>query len=282
MENFVTFLANYSNSHTEKAICESSYLTIKNIISNRLGMNCVIGIWINRTKKKIFGDFMLNAIIALTFLVLIGLSNAYGIGFYSKDDKPSGLSLDDWISKWWAWDIALNTDQATPKPDGCLINKSDSMVMLMNPALVGKPPHQVCMISSDQGIIVPLWLAFQEDSTPEFDNYTYDQLYKLQENCMIFGAVTSLVKVDGKPIAKLDVVSSMRGGTLDYKINSIDNVTELYSKGFNITIPENTNLPDQNTGTWRSGCSWMVRLPETVTTRRSYFVLQRRGYWNRS
>ena len=50
-----------------------------------------------------------------------------------------------------------------------------------------------------------------------------------------------------------DVVSSMRGGSLDYKINSMDNVTELYSKGFNITIPENTYEPDQNTGTWRSG-----------------------------
>src|SRR5207342_3608253 len=113
--------------------------------------------------------------------------------------------------------------------------------------------HQVCMISSAQGIIVPLWLAFQEDSTPEFDNYTYDQLSKAARELYDLGAVTSLVKVDGKPIAKLDVVSSMRGGSLDYKINSMDNVTELYSKGFNITIPEDTHFADQNTGTWRSG-----------------------------
>ena len=57
------------------------------------------------------------------------------------------------------------------------------------------------------------------------------------------------------------MVSSMRGGSLDYKINSMDNVTELYSKGFNITIPENTYEPDQNTGTWRSGAhGWFVFL----------------------
>ena len=75
------------------------------------------------------------------------------------------------------------------------------------------------------------------------------------------GAVTSLVKVDGKPVAKLDVVSSMRGGSLDYKINSMDNVTELYSKGFNITIPEDTHFADQNTGTWRSGAhGWFAFL----------------------
>ena len=33
----------------------------------------------------------------------------------------------------------------------------------------------------------------------------------------------------------------------------MDNVTELYSKGFNVTIPEDTHYPDQNIGTWRSG-----------------------------
>ena len=50
------------------------------------------------------------------------------------------------------------------------------------------------------------------------------------------GAITSLIKIDGSPVAKLDVVSSMRGGSLHYKINSMDNITELYSKGFNVTI----------------------------------------------
>jgi hypothetical protein len=53
----------------------------------------------------------------------------------------------------------------------------------------------------------------------------------------------------------------MRGGNLDYEINLNDNVTELYSKGFNITIPEDTYNVDQNTVTWRSGAlGWFVFL----------------------
>jgi hypothetical protein len=53
----------------------------------------------------------------------------------------------------------------------------------------------------------------------------------------------------------------MRGGALDYKINSMDNVTELYSKGFNITIPEDTHMADQNAGTWPSGAhGWFTFL----------------------
>ena len=129
--------------------------------------------------------------------------------------------------------------------------------MLMETVLIGKP-HQVCEISSTQRIIVPLWTAFWEASTPEFMDYTYEQLSQQARVGGDLGAVTSLVKVER---AKLDVVSSMRGGSLDYKINSMDNVTEVYSKGFNITIPEDTNMADQNTGTWRSGAhGWFVFL----------------------
>jgi hypothetical protein len=39
-----------------------------------------------------------------------------------------------------------------------------------------------------------------------------------------------LLKVDEVPIGKLDVVFSMRGGSLDYKINSMDNVTNFTPK----------------------------------------------------
>jgi hypothetical protein len=38
-----------------------------------------------------------------------------------------------------------------------------------------------------------------------------------------------------------------------YKINAMDIFTEIYAKLFNITIPENSNLPDQVTGTWPAG-----------------------------
>ena len=134
------------------------------------------------------------------------------------------------------------------------------MVALMDTIVSGKP-HQVCEISSTQGIMIPLWTAFQEDSTPKYDNLSYAQLSKAAREVLDLGAITSLVKVDGKPVAKLDVVSSMRGGSLDYKINAMNNVTELYSKGFNITIPEDTHFPDQNTGTWRSGAhGWFAFL----------------------
>lgn len=196
----------------------------------------------------------------ITFSLFMGSSAVYGIGLYSKSDAPGGTPSDVWIDKWWSWWITTTADEATPKPAGCLINQSDSMVMLMDTGVNGKP-HQVCEISSTDSIMMPLWTAFWEDSTPEFSNYTYAQLTKAARELGDLGGITSIVRLDGVPIAKLDVVSSMRAGSLDYKINSMDNVTEVYSKGFNITIPEDTHIPDQNPGTWRSGAhGWFVFL----------------------
>jgi len=188
----------------------------------------------------------------LTSFSLVNLMHVYAVEVYSKNDAPFGSPLDVWMSKWWIWWVPTTVEEATPKPDGCLINSTNQMVMLMDTA-VKDPPRQVCKISSSQGIMVPNWGAFMEASTPEFKNYTYEQLSNAARELADLGAVTSLVKVDGVPASRLDVVSSMSSGKLDYKINSMENVTELYSKGFNITIPEDTHFPDQNIGTWRSG-----------------------------
>jgi hypothetical protein len=211
-----------------------------------------IGDQTNMVKNRNFTALMLIALVGSIFFILMGLSSAYGVDFYAENEEPFGVPKDVWMSKWWTWWIIPTIDEATPKPNGCLINNTSSVVFLMDTGVSGRP-HQVCEISSTQGIMIPLWTAFFEDSTPEYDSYTYEDLSKAAREISDLGAITSLVKVDGKPVAKLDVVSSMRGGALDYKINSMENVTELYSKGFNITIPENTHFPDQNTGTWRSG-----------------------------
>jgi hypothetical protein len=199
------------------------------------------------------------------FLVFLGLSHGYAVEVYSKDDKPFGIPFDVWLSKWWTWFITNTVDQAKPRPGGCIMHDFGSMVGLLNPSTASKT-QQKCEISSKQGIMINLWSGFMEDSIPRFHNYSYDQLSKAAREEADLGAITSQVTVDGVPVAKLDEVSSMRGGVLDYKINSMDNVTEVYSKGFNITIPEDTYLPDQNTGTWRSGAhGWWVFLKPLPT-----------------
>lgn len=58
--------------------------------------------------------------------------------------------------------------------------------------------------------------------------------------------------VDGQHVADLDVRMALESGRLNYKINSLNNFTEIYSKGFNLTVPVDSRLLPSGTppGTW--------------------------------
>jgi hypothetical protein len=69
-------------------------------------------------KNQNFTTLMLITLMSSTFFILVGLSSAYAVDFYSKDDQPFGVPKDVWMSKWWTWWLTPTVDEATPKPDG--------------------------------------------------------------------------------------------------------------------------------------------------------------------
>lgn len=59
---------------------------------------------------------------------------------------------------------------------------------------------------------------------------------------------------DGIPVAKPDVKQTVAPGSgiLDYRINSLSNVTQSTSKTFTLTIPPDPHKPNQVAGTWQA------------------------------
>jgi hypothetical protein len=211
-------------------------------------------------KKPIKSTYIL---VVFSLFIIFGFSwlhTAHGaVQLFSKDEKPFGIPYDDWVSKYWNWDLSLSTDQFAAKPGGCIIDKLNPMVILMDSADVVSPPVQVCKISSNQGIMIPLWDGWCDKT--EHPNYSDAQLTECAREEYNLGNILSKVSVDGVPIANLDVRLSLIGGSLNYKINSISNVTEIYSKGFNLTIPPNSHKADTVPGITRAGSQgWYVFL----------------------
>jgi hypothetical protein len=108
--------------------------------------------------------------------------------------------------------------------------------------------------------MIPLWIGWC-DTGSNGRTATDEQLMKCAREQNL-GNIRSDVKVDGLPVAKLDVRMSLISGKLDYKINSpLTNINDSYSKGFNLTIPADTHIANQVTGAWRAvSQGWWVFL----------------------
>jgi hypothetical protein len=206
--------------------------------------------------------FAISFVLLICFLPSVSI-DVHAVGTFSKEDRPFNITYDAWASEYWNKWIGKNVDEATPKAGGCLLvnddNKSQPMVMLMETA-VNSPPTQDCKISSNQGILVPLWIGWCDAGSEK--GATAEQLTDCAKRQNL-GRIISEVKVDGLTVANLDVTQSINptSGALEYKINSLNNVTEFSSKPFSLIIPADTHKPNQVTGTWDSvSQGWWVFL----------------------
>ena len=191
----------------------------------------------------------------LLFSAMVTIPTANAVDVFHKDEMPFGKAYEDWVQDWWRWNAAIPGDPITTfagvKENGCLINKTGSVAMLMDPAIGGEH-HQRCEISSKQGILIPAWSAVCTGAVKGNENKSFNELSDCARGYDL-GKVTVNAWVDNKPIAKVEAE--------DLKTTNLVNVTELNTNGFNITIPENSNLQVDNPGTYQGAAhGWFVFL----------------------
>jgi hypothetical protein len=188
-------------------------------------------------------NIVLVIVSILLFSVTATLPIVYAFDVFQKNEMPFGKSYEDWIQDWWRWNAAIPGDPETTfagvKENGCLINKEGPVAMLMDPA-IGGSHHQKCEISSNQGILISGWSALCSGAIKGNENKSFKELSECARQYDL-GKVTANVWVDNKPIAQAKAE--------DYKTTNLINATEFYSKGFNITIPGDSNLAVDNPGT---------------------------------
>jgi hypothetical protein len=119
--------------------------------------------------------------------------------------------------------------------------------------------------------MIPLWIGWCD--TSEHPSYNGQQLTKCAREEYNLGNIRSQVIVDGRPITNLDDRMALMGGKLDYKINSLNNVTEYFTKGFPISVPSNTHKAYTVPGTWQAGSQgwWVFLKPLTPGEHTIYY-----------
>ena len=127
---------------------------------------------------KLSVKFVNLGILVLILLIIFPPAQyVLGANIYAKDDTIFGHDYSYWISEWWRWWVTTDDAKATPDHDGCLMNNTTSVVMLMETAVGGKP-HQNCKISSLQGILIPLWTGWCDESAQGHEHAQYNELAK--------------------------------------------------------------------------------------------------------
>jgi hypothetical protein len=183
-------------------------------------------------------------------------ASASGVDFYSKDESPFGISNSDWVAKYWNWDYSLPIDPQTNviaglKENGCLTHRENSTVMLADTAF-GGVWNQNCTISRNEAILIPIWTGECNAGEKDCLDQPFQALSKAARGFDL-GKIKGLVKIDNIPVATLDAT--------DYKTNTMNNVTEVYTKQYNATLPENSHTPTEKNGTFPGAAhGWFVFL----------------------
>jgi hypothetical protein len=194
--------------------------------------------------------------LAATYYITVPVVTGYNVDFYSKGESPFGISYGDWVAKYWNWDLSIPLDLKTNNllglnENGCMVHRENSMVMLADSA-AGGIWNQKCTISHNAGILIPIWTGECDQGTKAFETYSFKQLSDCARGFDL-GKIKGQVKVDNIPVATLDV--------LDYKTNIMNNVTEVYTKQFNATIPINSHFTAEQYGTFPAAAhGWFVFL----------------------
>jgi len=200
----------------------------------------------------------LYILLSITSIYFVTLPTAAGyvVDFYSKNESPFGISYDNWVAKYWNWDISIPLDPETNAiagltENGCLVHKEDSMIMLVDTA-AGGTWNQKCTISSNEGFLIPIWTGECDQGSKGLESYSFKKLSDCARGYDL-GKIMGKVKVDNIPVATLDAI--------DYTTNIMNNVTEVYTKQFNATIPNETHMPAERYGTFPAAAhGWFVFL----------------------
>jgi hypothetical protein len=112
--------------------------------------------------------------------------------------------------------------------------------------------NQNCTISRNESILIPIWTGACSKGEKDCLDQPFEELKKAARGFDL-GKVKGLVKVDNIPIATLDAI--------DYKTNIMNNVTEVYTKQYNATVPIDSHAPNERFGTFPGAAhGWFVFL----------------------
>ena len=180
--------------------------------------------------------YVVTSFVFIIMVAYVGTFSAYGSSSFSPPDTflkgstPYGVSYEDWITKWWQWNMQIPKEQhpvINPDLTKCPVGESGNVSFLTH-SLQGKTEYN-CTIPAGNAIMLPI--STGECTSDEAGSSAPADMIK----CATEGDkyLTFDVTVDGVRLNGLDQ---------NYAISDI----------FNMMVLEN-NFLDLKPGQWQAG-----------------------------
>lgn len=155
-------------------------------------------------------------------------------GIYSKDSSPFGVPYQEWLKRWWQWNMGLPSaehprDHYTPSR--CTMNQNGPVWFLAD--LLSGKEERTCSMPSGRAILVPLLTGNcdADGTTPNAPASESDpSLIQCAKAGNEHGAISA--NLDGRELQKLAEYRTLTGF-------------------FNLNVPKD-NAYKNRPGTWRS------------------------------
>lgn len=184
--------------------------------------------------KNVFGMRLLLACVLSTLcLVPMGIYSVFGVtsnpDIFLKGSAPYGTPYEDWLAKWWQWNVQIPKEQHPIVNDSlttCPVGNVGN-VSFLSQKLQGKTQYS-CFIPSGHAILAPI--STGECTSDEAKTSVPEEMIKCATEGDKYLTIQE-ASVDGVPLKGLDQ---------NYAITKL----------FNITIP-NDNFLDLKPGQWK-------------------------------
>jgi hypothetical protein len=152
-----------------------------------------------------------TSLFALMFLIFGSLasddaySDSLNPGIYSRDSSPFGIPYNDWIAKWWDYNVDISAEEHPRdhfSPDRCnLDQKLGDPVYYLPDNLVGEQIRN-CSIPAGKAILAPLITGSCWDDGTDPKLKTDAGLRECSREGQEFGVVSATL--DGRKLQDLD------------------------------------------------------------------------------
>ena len=150
----------------------------------------------------VFGMFLLS--ILMTVSVTDLQADSINPGVYSIDEKPNGLTYDNWTAKWWQWALSIPQD-VNPIGDttGKYCGQDQEGPVWFLVGTFGGAAERTCEIPEGKAILIPL-LTTECNYLENPELKTESELRTCAKQGQDAGSRTLAAAVDGTQLKNLE------------------------------------------------------------------------------